>query len=541
MSTTVAPTATAPNPSGTEPEPTTETSPTLARASILNLVGSLVQGVAGFGLVVVVTRRLSTGEAGAFLEAIAIFTLVSRSAMAGADVGLVRFTSRFLARRRGNEVPTLYLVALVPVAVIGAGLGLAMWLAADPVARLVTDGHEQGLVAEHLRVMAPFIPIAAIYQTTEAATRGFATMLPSLVVDRILRAASLPVLVAAAIAAGGGAATIALAWAGPFSGALVLVGLWTVHLLRRAEVALAGALSSSEVPERTPAGVLARRFWGFAWPRSFAGVFALTILWVDTLILGGLAGSDQAAVYVAAVRWLVIGNLAANAVSLAFGPEIARVLVVDGHARARRLFQESAALLILLAIPAYLTAMVFAPFLLTAFGTSYGDGTTVIVITGIGFALGAIAGPVDTLLIMAGRTRQSLVNTGFALVVNIAANLALVPVWGIAGAALAWSLTMVVSNGLPLLQMNRMMGAHPFGADTVRNLGVCAVVGSTLLAARGLLGATPAGLAVGVVAAGGVVAVAALTTPDRLGLQRLLSRADGAGLPSDDEDDAGDR
>ena len=45
----------------------------LARGGVVNLAGSLVNAIANFALVVVITRGFDLGTAGAFLEATAMF------------------------------------------------------------------------------------------------------------------------------------------------------------------------------------------------------------------------------------------------------------------------------------------------------------------------------------------------------------------------------------------------------------------------------------------------------------------------------------
>ncbi len=542
----------------------------MARSSLINLVGFGIYGVTGFLLIVVITRRLGSEGAGALLQAIAVFSIVSRSAMAGIDVGLVRFNSRFLARARAREIRRLYVISLLPVGVLAAVAGLAVLVLAGPLGELLASGDESAELTSYLRVLAPFIPIASVYQGVESASRGFGTMVPSVVVERIGRSAALPPLVFVAIAAGGGATAVGLAWAGPFAVALVAMAAWTLVLVRRAERALrariadgsildpggdprddapdgealaddvadldeitgptapAGTGEGGDVPTVVPPplshGLLAHRFWRFALPRSFAGVFALTITWVDSLLLGALDGSDAVGVYSASIRWLIVGNVAGNAVTLAFGPQIARVMATRGGEGAKPLFQEATALLVLLAWPAYFTAMVFAPYLLTAFGDDFGGGSAVIVITGIGFLLASAAGPIDMLLLMAGRSSLSLVNTAVALVVNVVANLVLIPPYGIRGAALAWTLSLLVANALPLVQMWRALGIHPWGERTLRALAITGGVGVALAVGRMLLGTTAAGFAVGLVLGGAVLVGGVLTSPDRLGVDQVLPR-----------------
>lgn len=499
----------------------------IARSSLVNLVGFGAYGLSNFLLIVVITRRLGTAGAGALLESIAVFSILARSAMLGTDVALVRFTSRFAARNRHGEVRTLYRITLLPVLAVSGAAGLAMFLLAEPLGGLLSSGATEAELVSYLRVMAPFVPLATVYQVIEGGSRGFGTMLPSVVVERIGRSASLPVVVLGAIAAGGGATLVGLAWAGPFALALIPLSLWVLHLLRRGEERLRAALRAGddEAPEPIPRRELARRVWRFAIPRAFAGVFAFTIAWVDALLLGALEGSEAVGIYSAATRWLIVGNFAGTAVTQAFAPQISRVLATHGPAESGRLFQRTTALFVLLAWPAYSAAMVFAPFLLSAFGDDFTVGARVVAITGAGFLVASAAGPIDMLLLMAGRSSLSLVNTGIALAVNVVANLVLIPPMGIEGAALAWAISLVVSNALPVVQMWRILGIHPWGTRSLAALAITAASGATMLAARALLGATALGLATGLLAGGAVLVAGVLLAPDRMGVGEVLRRA----------------
>ena len=500
---------------------------TLGRSSLVNLAGFAVYGVANFALIVVVTRQLGDVGAGAFLTAIAVFNIAARSSMAGTDLALVRFTSRFLTRNRAAEVRHLYRVALVPVLVLSTAVGVAMVALAEPLGRLLSSGGEGAgapadQLATYLRVLGPFVPVAAAYQAVEGGSRGFGTMVPSVAVERLGRSVALPVLMLVVLAAGGGVTAVGIAWAGPFAVALVPIALWTAVLVRRAERAVR---DRADRPPAIGRADLRHRFWAFALPRSFAGVFALTILWVDALLLGALESTEAVGVYTAATRWLIVGNFAGNAVALAFGPQIAAVLARGGPDDARRLFQAATAWLVLLAWPAYLTAMVFAPYLVTAFGSGFGDGASVIAITGVGFLLASAAGPIDMLLLMAGRSRLSLINTGVALATNIGANLLLIPHLGIQGAALAWTLSLAVANGLPAIQMWLLLRVQPLGARSLRALALTTGVGVVLVLSRIALGATMAGLLVGVALGGVLLVVGVRQAPDRMGVADVLRRA----------------
>jgi O-antigen/teichoic acid export membrane protein len=85
--------------------------------------------------------------------------------------------------------------------------------------------------------------------------------------------------------------------------------------------------------------------------------------------------------------------------------------------------------------------------------------------------------------------------------VNVGVDLALIPKYGILGAAIGWAAAIVVSNVIPMAQLAVVIHLHPFGRGTIAAcaltaLSFCAVP----LAARFLLGDGAVALGAGALA-----------------------------------------
>nr|WP_272955994.1 polysaccharide biosynthesis C-terminal domain-containing protein [Actinopolymorpha rutila] len=116
-----------------------------------------------------------------------------------------------------------------------------------------------------------------------------------------------------------------------------------------------------------------------------------------------------------------------------------------------------------IAWPIYLCSAVAAPVLLKVFGGGYEAGRATVVILALTMLATTATGSVDVVLLMAGRSRQSLVNNAAALVVDVVLVVVLVPRLGITGAAIAWAAALAVRNTLPMLQVRRAYGVMSFG------------------------------------------------------------------------------
>ncbi len=90
-----------------------------------------------------------------------------------------------------------------------------------------------------------------------------------------------------------------------------------------------------------------------------------------------------------------------------------------------------------------------------------------VVVLAIAALLAAAGGPVDLILLMAGRSGLSLVNSLVALGVNLGLNLLLIPHLGIIGAAIAWAAAIVVRNVLGMAQVINNLHWLPFSKLSV--------------------------------------------------------------------------
>jgi O-antigen/teichoic acid export membrane protein len=251
-------------------------------------------------------------------------------------------------------------------------------------------------------------------------------------------------------------------------------------------------------------------FWAFTAPRALAGVAQIILQRLDIVLVAVISGPAQAAVYAAATRFLVAGQLANAALIQAAQPQLSHLFGIGDRAAAGAVYQATTAWLIVLTWPLYLLSALFGPQLLAVFGRSYRDGATVVVILALAMLLATACGQVDLVLTTAGRSRWSLFNGLLAVLVNVAVDVALIPRAGITGAAIGWAAALAVSNLVPLVQVAWVARVHPFGRGPAAAIAVTAVAfGAVPLAARTALGPGLAASLTGVVA-GTLLAVAGL-------------------------------
>jgi O-antigen/teichoic acid export membrane protein len=484
----------------------------VARGGTLNLAGAVVAALAILGITVLVTRRFPKPVAGAFFAATSLFVIAESVANLGAFNGAVYFVARLRSLGEHTRIPLVLRTAIRPVAVASVTVAVALGLFAGPLAHLLAGGHvyhhgaSQAAVTNMLRALAITLPFAALLDTFLGASRGFHDMRPTVAVDRLCRSA-LQLAGVGAAAAAGAAGLLAPVWALPYIPAAIAAWLW-LRRIRRRETAAHAQPGPHEAP--APAGRIARKrlananprgFWRFTAPRALATLAQITIQRLDIVLVGILKGPAEAAVYTAATRFLVAGQLGNAALSNAAQPRFTALFAVGDRAGANAVYQVTTGWLILLTWPIYLLSVVYGPAVLAVFGHSYQAGNTVMVILGLAMLVATACGQVDMVLTTTGRSSWSLANGVAAVTVNVAVDLLLIPRYGIAGAAIGWAAAIATTNLVPLTQVALVVRIHPLGTATLTACLLSALsFGAIPLGLRAAFGAGLAATALAVIA-----------------------------------------
>ncbi len=506
-----------------------------ARSGALGLFGAAIAALGGFGLTVVVTRGLGSAGAGVFFECFAVFTILAAIGTAGADTGLLYTATRSRALHRVAELRRVMLVAYGPTTLAAIAIGLTVYLSAPRLSALIVDEAHQEQGADYLALLAPFLVVAILGLIAVQGTRGFGGLRTYVLLQQLLLPIGRVLAVGLVLAFGMHGLAVPLAWAVPLliCGPLAAAALW--RQLRRTERRL---LPKSEAPR--PLREIAREFWAYASGRGFAQAFTQSIVWFDVILVGAMRSAHEAGVYAAVSRFVTTGTLVMQAMRLGIQPQLGAALALGERRRAEDLYRVTTQWIVASSWPLYLILATFGPQVLRLFGQDFTSGADALAILSLSMLFSLATGNVNTVLLMAGRSRWNAANTVAALTVNIVLNLLLIPAHGIIGAAVAWSASILVERVMGMYEVRVLLGLRGHGRGFVLAAVLAAVVyGGVGLALRLTAGAT-LGAFLSYLAITGVVYAAALwLCRDALGLPAMLgilrrrsartgSRPDGA-------------
>lgn len=176
-------------------------------------------------------------------------------------------------------------------------------------------------------------------------------------------------------------------------------------------------------------------------PMLVTEVSELLLASVDFLFVAAWVGTSEAGLYFAAQRSIALVAFVNFAVGAAAASSVAGAL--SNRARLAQEFRRAATLAFWPSVAGALALVAAGPLLLALFGPQYNDGTSILAILAVGFVARSFVGPAEVLLNVIGAARACAAILVAHLVLALVLNVLLVPAFGIVGAALAASLTMV--------------------------------------------------------------------------------------------------
>ncbi|HEY6749496.1 MAG TPA: polysaccharide biosynthesis C-terminal domain-containing protein [Mycobacteriales bacterium] len=447
-------------PPGTEPG--RDSLQAVARGGSVNLVGAAVTTVANLLLSVVVARAVSTADAGIFFSLTSLLLLLATLGRLGTNGGAVYFLPRLRVLGSAAEIDRAVRLSVRPTLLASGVLGLGLLAFAPQLADRFVGGASDDAVLV-LRLCGLALPFAAVGDVLQAVTRGFGRMRTTVVIERIARPLAQVVLIGLA-APTHQVALLVLAWTLPYLPAALLSWLPARRLLAAARASKAGA---------APSGFDRRQYWWFTAPRALTLLAQVALQRLDVVLVVSILGPAPAALYAAATRFLVVGQLGNQAISIALQPRLSAALARDDKQDAGLLYRTTTGWLVLTTWPLYLLVGAFPSALLGIFGSRYASATDVVVVLCAAMLVATACGQVDIVLMMAGRSTWNLGNALLALAVQVGLDLLLIPRMGILGAATGWAVAIVVANLVPLTQLLLSTGLHPFGRSSGLAVLIC--------------------------------------------------------------------
>jgi O-antigen/teichoic acid export membrane protein len=398
----------------------------VAGAFTIRIVSALIMYVSQ----VFLARWMGDFEYGIFAVVWVGAIIAGSLACLGAQTAVTRFIPEYLHRKEDGLVRGVLFGSRV------FGFAVATFFALLGLLGLYFFGHAiSSYYIVPLYLAAIVLPMLAIGEIHEGIARSFSFANLALWQTFILRPILILVFMAAAILFGAPADAVTAMGATVVATYLTSVGQFLGLQYR--------------IRKTVPRGprIFKPALWiGVALPMFLLEGFFNLLTNVDILIVGYLVDPDKAAVYFAAVKTLVLVQFVYFAVRVGGAQRFSQYYAAGDHTRLRAFVRDTLHWTFWPSLAMIVFLFAVGKPLLLLFGPTFGEGYPLLFILSIGLLVRASIGPAESLLPMAGQQGIcAAVYTG-AFVLNVILNFTFIPLFGLKGAAIATSTTLVIET-----------------------------------------------------------------------------------------------
>ncbi|MBI5487804.1 MAG: oligosaccharide flippase family protein [Deltaproteobacteria bacterium] len=449
----------------------------LHRGLRLNLVGYALRLLYPL-LTAVVVVLYGRRAFGLFTAAQAVLLLALRVCLLGLDKAVLWWVPR---RAPGDERNGLYGV-LLRVAAASGLIAAAVAIAGAP---WMASWAGQPEAAAALRWMAVgLVPLAAMEVLVQACL-GRRRIEAQIFIKEGLGSTALPA--GALLFWLAGARESGLAWAFVAANTAALAG-----------AALYFRRTFRDVPLPAERWAVPGELWRYALPAGLMETLNSALLRMDVLVVAALTDADTVGVYGVVVQ---VGS-AIRSVRTAFDPLVLAIVSQIGTRpdpeRLRAAFSRATSLVLATQAPIFAFLIAFSPWLLPLLGDGYGAATAPVVVLCAFWVGNGVVGLNSLVVLGYGHSGLAAFDVGATILAEGLLLLALVPPFGLVGAAVAVGLAFSLQNVLWAWQARRLAAAPLYDRAVLRvALAVAASFAAALVAGAAVwpAGAAPARLA----------------------------------------------
>jgi O-antigen/teichoic acid export membrane protein len=418
--------------------------------------GSLAASVMGFISRPMVARYGTETEYGVYSLALVIFNIGVVIATLGLQQGAPRNIAYARGKNDSERVQNLIPASVQFGLIAGISLGAIVFLLSDILAAGIFHNAALGFPIKIFALGIPFLTLINIFVSI---FRGLGDVKPMVYFQNILRPLLLLLFLLPVI-------LLKLPFAGVFYAYLASLVISCVVLIVYTAKRLPFPI---RLRTKLRANAVARQLLFFSLPLLGVAMLRLIINWTDTLMLGGLKSSADVGLYNAAYPLAQFISDPLETMLLIYTP-ITSVLYAQGSmSEVRRNFPLLTKWLCVATLPLFLILFLFPETVLGfLFGASYAPAATTLRILSIGFIINNLLGPNGATLIAMGEVRFIMWSTLGTALLNVGLNSALIPPFGIEGAAVASLAALTSINLIRCWKLYSLTRAQPLSKNLLK-------------------------------------------------------------------------
>ncbi|BBO68080.1 polysaccharide biosynthesis protein [Desulfosarcina alkanivorans] len=431
----------------------------IAKNSFFGLGGNVVTVLLRLAISIIIVRSFGADIYGTYILSMTILEVTRMMALIGMENSVVKFVAEFKAL---DDIPRLkgFIYSSMGISFIfSILLSLSLFLFSSLIVEKVFP---IGGNVVMIKIMAASIPVSVVGRLCLSSLQGMKHVKYKIFVFKILIPTARLAMVIVTIHAGYLMAGIA--WSYVLSEVAGLI--YSIYVLVK---------NMPEIIQKTYTVFEVRKLVSFSTPMLFSGLFNTIIGKADVLLLAHYLPASMVGIYGLAQRLTPFIAFPLDSFNRIFAPIIADLFARRKNIELGIQFKMVTKWILTASLPIFCLLTYFSKEILAIMGPNFIFGSQAMIILCVSQLANSATGSVGYMLVMTGRPKANLWNSGIMCIINIILNILLIPSFGIVGAAFATAFAVIAVQLLRLGEVWYFLKMHPYRNDIWKPVLSCLV------------------------------------------------------------------
>ena len=438
----------------------------VGKGASLLFIGTMLGMVFGFFMRVVIARFYSVEDYGIFNLYYSFLLIFGSVGALGLRDGLNRYIGYYTGKREEEKIASTIKWGIIIGVISGILLGALLIFTSQYIAPILSEDPN---FVFYLRVVGITTPFLVIFNVIISIFRGFERAKERIIFSSLGRQSL--ILIAVSIVG-----LMAL----PFEILIIAVSVAIIVITIALYIYYRKKIKNfvTKSTDYFQNSQIGKNLLLFSLPLLLVSIMAKVMGYTDTLMLAYFETEAEVGLYNAAkpISRLIKTGLTVSI--FIYQPLVSKLYAQKKYEENEVIYTSLAKWISFLTLPMALCFIFFPRVVLSVFGEGYGIAASTLQVLAIMYFIRNVAGPFHSTLIGYGKSKFVMYVNSTSAFLNVLANLILIPIYGVLGAAIATGLTSVlVGTIIKSIKVYKLTGIHILKSSILKPVILTSLIG----------------------------------------------------------------
>jgi O-antigen/teichoic acid export membrane protein len=434
----------------------------IAKGTGIVFIGTIIGMLLGFVSRIIIVRYITQSEYGIYCLALVIISIFATISTLGLQEGSTRYIAYFRGKKEEGKVRGVISSSIKIAIIASISLASVSFFISDFIS---TSIFHTPALSTPIKIFSIAIPFTVLINVFISIFRGFDRVDARVYFQDIFRPVLYLLFLIAVILFGLSFLSVVYAYLASIA---VTCIAFVIYMMKKPPLSIG---------KNSVTNPMTKELLFFSVPLLAVSMLMMVMSWTDTLMLGYFKTPDVVGVYNAALPLAHLLPMVLTSLGFLYTPIVSSLYGKNQMEELGRSYAISTKWCFIGTLPIFFVLFLFPDVVLNLlFGSRYIGAAVALQILAFGFFLNPATGPNYHTLIAMGKTKIIMQTFLISGVINIILNIALIPLLGIVGAAIASASALAIATTMLSVKLYQFSRIHPLTKNYLKPVIISIIV-----------------------------------------------------------------